>query len=86
MGAKLYHLLRENRIRKKITFKLKKDRIMQMQNLFFGLERREIRRRTNFCILTGAGKSIYRHVRLSRHMFKKFSASGDIIGIRRSSW
>lgn len=86
MSCKFYHLLRENRLRKKFALKLKKDRLMRLQTLFFGFERIEIRRHTNFCILTGAGKACYRHVRLSRHMFKRFSANGDIIGVRRSSY
>lgn len=87
MGYKeLSNLLRESRTRKKIRNKLKKDRYMNLKNLFYGFERIEIRRRTNFCVLTGVGKSIYRYVRLSRHMFKRYAANGNIIGIRRSSW
>jgi ribosomal protein S14 len=86
MTAKLSHLLKEKKRRRMLFLRLKKDRLFSFQCLFFAKEKTLIRRFTNFCIISGASKAIYRHVRLSRHMFKRYASNGDINGVRRSSW
>jgi len=43
-------------------------------------------RLNNRCIVTGRGKAVSRSFRLSRIMFRMFVSSGDISGLRKSSW
>lgn len=38
------------------------------------------------CIVTNRSKSVYKKMKLSRIMFKKFAAEGALIGIKRASW
>ncbi len=40
----------------------------------------------NRCILTARSRSTYRHFRMSRLMFRKYAALGQLSGIRKSSW
>jgi small subunit ribosomal protein S14 len=40
----------------------------------------------NHCILTGKARSVYKYFRLSRHQLRSLAQSGDLIGVRRSSW
>jgi small subunit ribosomal protein S14 len=43
-------------------------------------------RLNNRCIITGRGKAVSRAFRLSRIMFRTLVSSGDISGLRKSSW
>jgi hypothetical protein len=48
MAAKIRHFYKEQKFRQKISSKKKKDRLMALQNLFYGFERIEKRRRIIF--------------------------------------
>ena len=40
----------------------------------------------NLCTVTGRTRSVIKFVKLSRHMFRKYSDNGYIEGVKRSTW
>jgi small subunit ribosomal protein S14 len=45
-----------------------------------------ITRRHNRCTLTGRGRAVYRSFGLSRLAFRRLAWSGELVGVRKSSW
>jgi ribosomal protein S14 len=82
--ANFLRILKNAKRRKDVN--LKHQRLADLRLLFNNRKKNKIVRITNICTLTGDGRSVYRHVGLSRHFFKRFANQGHILGIRRSSW
>jgi len=40
----------------------------------------------NYCIFSGKARSVYSDFHLSRHQIRRLSLSGDLVGIRKSSF
>lgn len=40
----------------------------------------------NRCVLTGRSRSVYKHFKLSRIMFRELALKGLINGVRKASW
>jgi small subunit ribosomal protein S14 len=43
-------------------------------------------RAKNRCIMTNRGKAIHRHFKISRIILRQLGLSGDISGLKKSSW
>jgi len=82
--ANLVRIIKNFTKRKNYNFKL--ERKAHLSLILNTSKQLQIKRITNICILTGAGKSVYRHTGFSRHMFKRYANQGYIMGFRKSSW
>jgi ribosomal protein S14 len=84
--ALLPRILRNTFNRRRLN--LKRERLQSLNQLLLLKAKRkyQIKRITNICVLTGAGKSVYKYVGLSRHMLKRYANQGKIVGFKRSSW
>lgn len=40
----------------------------------------------NRCVVTGRSKGVLREFKISRMVFKRLSAKGELVGVRKSSW
>lgn len=40
----------------------------------------------NHCVLTGRSKSVYKHFKISRIMFRELALKGLLYGVRKASW
>jgi small subunit ribosomal protein S14 len=40
----------------------------------------------NRCMLTGRPRGVFRHFRLSRHMFRQLASEGMLPGVSKASW
>jgi small subunit ribosomal protein S14 len=40
----------------------------------------------SFCAMSGRGRSVYRHFRLTRNMVRELAHRGQIYGLRKASW
>lgn len=46
----------------------------------------KLTRLTNYCVLSGRSRSVYKDFRLSRIKFREMALSGNIYGVTKSSW
>lgn len=76
---KLKYIINNTKLHPAIRYKA----YLELKNLIKNSSKVRLK---NNCVLTGRSKSVYKHFKISRIMFRELALKGLLYGVRKASW